>query len=539
VIHTRGHTYRNIFSNCHRILGSQTWGRILETLDDESNPQDFPQKLDGLKSILPLPEFLSDIARIEWALFQFTSDPAVSIQKIDAICVNPNLRLVPVGWKHLDAFFTAEPHEGLAVEPCIGTHVMIWRHPKTGKPHVREADDTDLLSLKITVEKTDPKAAATAGNVPIGVIDRAIRRSISQGILLSPPSRIQRDPSSAQPPVSGMESFLSADTFTLQWHITQACDLHCKHCYDRSQRPVLPFDTAVAVLDDLYNFCQKMHVAGHVSFTGGNPLLYPRFVNIYREASHRGFGTAILGNPTPIEEIETLLDIAKPSYFQISLEGLEPHNDHIRGKGHFQRSLAFLDQLRSLHIYTMVMLTLSKDNIHEVLPLAEVLQDRADFFTFNRLSTVGEGAKLQMADPETFQFFLRQYHAASKHNPVLGLKDNLINIVRHEEGRKPFGGCTGYGCGAAFNFVALLADGEVHACRKFPSLIGNIREHRLMDIYHSKLAEQYRAGGAKCSDCGFNIVCRGCLAITHSHGLDIFKEKDPYCFLQPETSLPG
>jgi selenobiotic family peptide radical SAM maturase len=534
VKHIRGHTYQNIFSNCHRILGSQAWGRILETLEDESNPQDFPEKLGGLKSILSLPEFLPDLARIEWALFQLTSNAALSLQKPDAICVNPNLKLVPVEWKHLDAFFKAGPDEDPAVEPCSGTHVMIWGHPKTGKPHVREADDTDLLSLKITVEKTDPKTAAAAGNVPIGIIGRAIRRSISQGILISPPSRIQRNFPSAHTPVPGMKPFLSADTFTLQWHITQACDLHCRHCYDRSQRPALPFDMAVAVLDDLYSFCQKMHVTGHVSFTGGNPLLYRHFRDIYQEASDRGFGTAILGNPTPAEEIENLMGIAKPSYFQISLEGLEPHNDHIRGKGHFQRSLVFLDQLRSFDIYTMVMLTLSDDNVHQVLPLAKALRDRADFFTFNRLSTVGEGARLQMADPETFQIFLRQYHAAAKHNPVLGLKDNLINIVRYEEGRSPFGGCTGYGCGAAFNFLALLADGEVHACRKFPSLLGNIRENRLMDIYHSKLAEQYRAGSAKCSDCKLNTVCRGCLAITHSYGLDIFKEKDPYCFIESE-----
>ena len=224
-----------------------------------------------------------------------------------------------------------------------------------------------------------------------------------------------------------------------------------------------------------------------------------------------------------------------PSYFQISLEGLESHNDHIRGKGHFQRSLTFLDQLRSLDIYTMVMLTLSNENIHQVLPLAEVLRDRTDFFTFNRLSTVGEGARLQMADPETFQIFLRQYHAASKHNPTMGLKDNLINIIRHEEGSKPFGGCTGYGCGAAFNFLALLADGEVHACRKFPSQIGNVRQSRLMDIYHSTMAQQYRTGSEKCGNCLLNAVCRGCLAITHSYGRDIFKEKDPYCFMQPGT----
>ena len=504
-------------------------------MEDETNPQAFPDKLDGLKSILPLPEYLSDLARIEQALFQVTSDPFVPLQKIDAISVNPTLNLIPVGWKHLAALIKAEPGKEPVAEPAPGTHVMIWRHPETGKPHVREADAADLLALKITVENTDPKTAAAMGNGTIGVVDRAVRHAIAIGILISPPSLILRNPPPAQASLPDVEPFLAVNTFTLQWHITQACDLHCKHCYDRSQRPALPFDMAVAVLDDLYSFCQKMHVTGQISFTGGNPLLYPRFSDIYKEASDRGFVKAILGNPTPIGEIEKLVAIDKPSYFQISLEGLESHNDHIRGKGHFQRSLTFLDQLRSLDIFTMVMLTLSNDNIHQVLPLAEVLRDRTDFFTFNRLSTVGEGARLQMADPEAFHTFLRQYDAASQRNPVLGPKDNLLNIVRHEDGRKPFGGCTGYGCGAAFNFVALLADGEVHACRKFPSRIGHIRQNRLMDIYRSKLARQYRAGSTECSGCRLNTVCRGCLAITHSYGLDVFKEKDPYCFMPPEA----
>ena len=336
-----------------------------------------------------------------------------------------------------------------------------------------------------------------------------------------------------------MEDFLSADTFTLQWHITQACDLHCRHCYDRSQRPPLPFDMAMAVVDDLYRFCQEMHVAGQISFTGGNPLLYPRFMDIYKAAVDRGFGTAILGNPTSEEQLDKLLGIAKPNYFQISLEGLETHNDHIRGSGHFQRSLAFLDLLRSRGIYTMVMLTLSNANIHHVLPLTEMLRNRIDYFTFNRLATVGEGAKLEMAKPDDFQQFLRQYLAAARHNPVLGLYDYLINSILYEYDAVYFGGCTGYGCGAAFNFIALLADGEVHACSNFPSLIGNIGQTRLMDIYHSETARQYRAGSQKCSDCRLNMVCRGCPAVTYSDGLNVFKEIDPYCFMQPEHKCTG
>ena len=41
----------------------------------------------------------------------------------------------------------------------------------------------------------------------------------------------------------------------------------------------------------------------------------------------------------------------------------------------------------------------------------------------------------------------------------MGLKDNLFNLVLAEGGEAPFGGCTGNGCGAAFNFVTLLSDG--------------------------------------------------------------------------------
>ena len=309
--HSHGHTYQTIFSNCHRILGLQTWGRILEALEDETTPHAFSERLDSLKSTLSLPEFLPDLARVEWALFQVTADPAVVFHKSDTISVNPTLKLVPVGWKHLAALMATETGNETTIARSAGTHVMIWKHPHTGKPHVREADDTDLLSLKITVENIDAKTAATMGNVAIGVIDRAIRRSISQGILISPPSLILRDPAPADTPFSDMKTFLSVDTFTLQWHITQACDLHCKHCYDRSQRQALPFETAMGVLDDLYSFCKEMCVAGQITFTGGNPLLYPRFMDIYKEASDRGFGIAILGNPTPIGEIKKLVDIAK------------------------------------------------------------------------------------------------------------------------------------------------------------------------------------------------------------------------------------
>ncbi len=113
----------------------------------------------------------------------------------------------------------------------------------------------------------------------------------------------------------------------------------------------------------------------------------------------------------------------------------------------------------------------------------------------------------------------------------MGFKDNLINIILDEDGGKIFGGCAGFGCGAAFNFLALLPDGEVHACRKFPSRLGNIFEQSLEEIYDSEDAECYRIGPEECYSCTIRPVCGGCLASAFSLGKNIFREKDPFCFI--------
>jgi selenobiotic family peptide radical SAM maturase len=196
-----------------------------------------------------------------------------------------------------------------------------------------------------------------------------------------------------------------------------------------------------------------------------------------------------------------------------------------------ERTLEFLPLLKELGIYSMVMLTLTRDNLGQVLPLAELLRDKVDAFFFNRLAQVGEGANLRGPGREEYAAFLEAYLEATAANPIMGLKDNLTNIIHHRKGLPLFGGCTGYGCGAAFNFLTLLPDGEVHACRKLPSLIGNVLENSLVEIYDSEAARRYRSGTEACRACPIRPVCGGCLAVAYGAGLDIFKDRDPYCFL--------
>lgn len=530
-------TFQSVFPSCRRILGNDTWAKVLAAVEKDPDIQTYPDTLQALKADLNLPDYIDDLSRIELAKNALTHSQALSAKLLEETIVNPTLSLIPVAWKHLAALIHKDECQDAPPPEPGKAHVLVWRHDKTGNIRIRDAMDIDLLALKIVVDRIEPKDASYTGGVDIESIQLALDAAVNCGILFPPESHIQRNFSSFLPGLENFSEFQSANMFTLQWHITQACDLHCRHCYDRSDRPPMTTGRSMAVLDDLEQFCRKMHVRGQVTFTGGNPLLHPDFAVVYKAARDRGFSLAILGNPTPVGQIENLLGIAKPVFFQVSLEGLEKTNDFMRGKGHFQRTIGFLKQLRRLGIYSMVMLTLTRDNLNQVIPLGNLLRDKTDSFTFNRLSCVGEGARLLMPKKKDFEAFLRKYTAEAKKNPVLHLKDNLINILHQENGTAYFGGCTGYGCGAAFNFLALLSDGEVHACRKFPSCIGNIREDTLLGIYHSAQAEAYRTGGDACQGCLLSPVCRGCLAVTHSCGMDVFKDKDPFCFIAAENAL--
>ena len=468
--------------------------------------------------------FLIDLAAIEYAK-HVLSARSVPDGTTREWAVNPALELVPVHWHHLPAFLDDQ-----TIIPEIGDEwVLVFKNPGTEVVQVITASGYDLLALKIVSEGTGTREAASLGGVTVGVIDDILAAAVRRGLLLAPVSLLVRPDSFHRTKIVDPQ-FFSAPTFTLQWHVTQICDLHCRHCYDRSDRKEMELSQGMRVLDDLYDFSKAHHVYTQVTFTGGNPLLYPHFNALYQEAADRGFMTAILGNPMPCKRIEEILALQKPEFYQVSLEGLREQNDFIRGAGHFDRTLDFLDLLRELGIYSMVMLTLTRANMDEVLELAELLRGRVDLFTFNRLAMVGEGAALASVAPEEFPGFLREYMQAAAHNPCMGLKDNLFNLLRHEQGELCRGGCAGYGCGAGFNFVSLLPDGEVHACRKLPSLIGNMYQQPLGEIYHGVPAGRYRQGAAACQDCEIRPVCGGCLAVAYGYGVDIFRDVDPYCW---------
>jgi selenobiotic family peptide radical SAM maturase len=472
-------------------------------------------------------DFVSDLARLELAKKDVEKDNYPDA--VESVVVNPTLRILDLSWTGVDRVMERGSVESALLREEPG-YLLVY---KNGKNEIVSgyAKESDLLALKIVLENPSREDLERESGLKLKAVEDIIDDACGKGILIKPVSLIARDPSGfSEAGILDGEFFVS-EYFTLQWHITQVCDLHCRHCYDRSDRSPLPLERGIEIIDEFREFCDSRNVRGQISFTGGNPLLHPDFMEFYAYAAGKGLLLAILGNPASRKNLEELMAVQEPEFYQISIEGLKEHNDSIRGRGHFKSATDFLSLLKELKIYSIVMLTLTGGNMDQVIPLANFLRERTDRFTFNRLSLFGEGAGLSLPDGESYMKFLDEYLSAAEENPHMGLKDNLFNIFLHNRGEQLSSGCAGFGCGAAFNFVSLLPDGEVHACRKLPSLIGNINKTGLAEIYDSDLAGRYRSGTSACKTCSLRPVCGGCPAVTSSFGLDIFNDRDPNCFL--------
>jgi len=516
-----------------------TWARLPEDARRRLmslcvRPEDLPHQLSQLIQEYGQPEWLQEMAELEAALWECRRCGDGVERHPGSLCINPCLSVIQVRWKDLLELLGTE--EGVRVASELhafseeeGTG-LVWWDPSRGHVRLEPARNEDLLVVKMVAEGIDARDLAAEHGLSTSRLYTLLQRVRKKGLLLGPASRLQRPPEVAPRDGALAEAHLEAEIFTLQWHLTDACDMHCRHCYGGGgARSHVDRETAFRVLRETAELCREKNVRGQITFTGGNPFLHPHFLEVYEAAVKEGFLVAILGNPADEGTLDRLAAIEPPALFQVSLEGLREHNDFIRHQGHYDRVLGFLDRLGEYGISSRVMLTLTRANMDQVLPLGEELRGRTDGFTFNRISLVGEGAGLHPPDPASYRAFLGEYLEAARKNPVLRLKDNMLNPVLAAQGAEPFGGCTGFGCGAAFNFMALLPDGEVHACRKFPSPIGDNTAETLTEIYDSRTASAYRSAPEACLACSLCSVCRGCPAVVHSFGGDVFRDRDPYC----------
>ncbi len=335
-----------------------------------------------------------------------------------------------------------------------------------------------------------------------------------------------------------------------QWHITDNCDQRCKHCYLFAENARMkcvdtPWDQLMLTLNEISRDAEESLALPMLYISGGDPLLHPDFWRFAKELHQRGMYWVIMGNPFHLSE-----EVCRRLYqlgcykYQMSLDGLEPFHDSMRKPGSFKATLQAIRLLNDAGIQSQLMATASRRNLEDILVCMDIAAEhQASGFAFARYCATSPEKAADYPAPEEYRDFLYRYYRKAKEYEAKNcytrfvFKEHLFTLVRYELGEfKPtenskdypkriFDGChLGQGC-------SILANGDLMACRRMESVVGNVKTGHIRDILTSALSQSYRDiwNIKKCRDCELLQWCRGCRAVGFNVTGDLQAE-DPCCW---------
>lgn len=334
------------------------------------------------------------------------------------------------------------------------------------------------------------------------------------------------------------------DAFWLQWHLTDACNLDCRHCYREpgaaGARPERSLEELGDVLRRYRRFLDDRALRGRLQLCGGEPLLARGLIPLARAAHELSIPCRVLSNGTlATPELAASLRAAGVAIVQVSLDGGRERHDAWRGAGAYDRAVAGARHLAGAGLEVTVAATLARPNADQIGPVIDAaLGAGACRVAFSRLVPQGAGAALReagdlLSPDEWLAAQVTMLEAARRRGIALMPRDPTFTPLLAARGAAG-SGCAVSGCAAGLNGLAVEPDGTVYPCRRLPIAVGNVFEASLDELWRSPLLERLRRrdelGGA-CGACGLRWLCGGCRAVAYALTGDPMAA-DPQCPLR-------
>lgn len=307
--------------------------------------------------------------------------------------------------------------------------------------------------------------------------------------------------------------------FAFQWHITDTYDQRCKHCYifaeDTCKKLTeMPWEKMQKVVASCEEMCEKIGRTPYFYITGGDTILHQDFWKLAELLKEKQICWAILGNPFHLNDaVCQKLYAYSCLKYQLSLDGMRKTHDQFRKSGSFDTTLEKIDYIKNARMYCAIMSTVSSTNIAKFPQLIDLCAEKnVDVFVFGRYClTSGQKSEEYHIPPKQYRDFMdRCYQKFAEHQ-----NENMIYD----------------GCHCGIGHITILPTGDVYACRRMESNIGNVFDTPMYDLFVGNNLKAYRQFDRfeKCSKCELRGYCRGCPAVTFGYTGNLYAP-DPQCW---------
>jgi radical SAM protein with 4Fe4S-binding SPASM domain len=167
------------------------------------------------------------------------------------------------------------------------------------------------------------------------------------------------------------------------WHMTDACNLKCRHCYASGSEAGAPM-SRVESLVFLEHLAALKPAA--LLLSGGEPLTRPDFFELLEFAVSLNLKVSLSTNGTLIDDrVAALLKDKGVGYVGVSLDGAEGTHDAFRGaKNAFAGAMAGIEALKNKKVRTGLRFTMARPLLPELTDVMKIglAVDRVCFYHF-------------------------------------------------------------------------------------------------------------------------------------------------------------
>ena len=331
------------------------------------------------------------------------------------------------------------------------------------------------------------------------------------------------------------------EPFHIQWHITNFCNLRCRHCYqdDFSLKGDLNWADLKKVSNHFLMTLAEWGKTACIHLTGGEPLLKPELFPLLSELDTQPIveelGIITNGLSVDQEILRRLSGFSKLKKLKISLDGGDSKtNDAIRSKGVFEKVMRNLSLIKKNERFEIIlMFTVMKKNFRSLPSLIKLSQDLGvEGLIIERFIPLGRGKEIvhevlsREEWKEIIEMLLDFFPTEEEEPPFIPFQAFQIKF----NGEEPE--LLGAPCIIGVDGLCIIPDGKVFPCRRFPISIGNLLDDSLVEIWKgSELLDKLRKKENLKGKCGKCMMkeCRGCRSLALALTGD-YLEEDPHCW---------
>jgi len=325
----------------------------------------------------------------------------------------------------------------------------------------------------------------------------------------------------------------------ISWNTTQACNIHCFHCYRDAgdcYKDELTTEEGKRLLDGAKACGFRIFV-----FSGGEPLLRQDLPELIRYAKEIGLrpvlGTnGILLTPQKVAELKEAGLMA--AGISLDSKSAEKHDWFRQSPGAYDATVAGIKACREAGLPFQIHTTVMEWNEAEVFDITDLAVEWGAMahHIFFLVPTGRGGDIVDWSLSAEKQEALLERILDKQTQVKIELKPTCAPQFMRIAGQRGMEMRFSKGCIAGTAYCVILPNGDLQPCPYFPLKAGNVRESDFATLWReSELFKELRKSvlGGRCGNCGFQGTCGGCRARAyHAAGGDYMAE-DPHCVYQP------